>query len=120
MFHVVTSIAVGSHFGTFAKIPVHTSTEIDTMVRLWRLYTHMEWLQHPMHKYVCFLSTFLCCGSVDGVLFAQELFCQNFIFGLKSFGHCYQGLKKSSIDGNCYLVYLWALLVYKIVVLVVS
>jgi hypothetical protein len=29
-------------------------------------------------------------------------------------------VKKSSIDGNCYLVYLWSLLVYKIVVLVVS
>jgi hypothetical protein len=30
------------------------------------------------------------------------------------------GMKKSSIDGKCYLVYLWALLVYKIVVLEVS
>jgi len=29
------------------------------------------------------------------------------------------GMKKSSIDGNCYLVYLWALPVYMIVVLVV-
>lgn len=30
-----------------------------------------------------------------------------------------QCLKKSSIDGNCYLVYLWALLVYKKMVLVI-
>ena len=38
---------------------------------------------------------------------------------MTSYSVTHKLLKKSSIDGKCYLVYLWALLVYKIVVLVV-
>ena len=54
--------------------------------------------------------------GVFGVKLALDFHCQG---RLDQRSDNKLGMKKSSMDGNCYLVYLWALLVYKIVVLVV-